>query len=77
MGIGVSIVLFAAGAIMAFALEVDSSNGVNLNNAGLILMVVGAIGLIWAAFIYGPRTRRTTVEDDAGRRVVTTTRDGL
>ncbi len=77
MGIGISVFLIAAGAILAFAVEVDSSNGFNLNNAGVILMIIGAIGLAMTALIWGPRTRRTVVEDAGGRRVTSVTREEL
>jgi hypothetical protein len=77
MGIGVSVFLIAAGALMTFAVEVDSSEGFNINNAGIILMIIGAIGLVTTALIWGPRTRRTTVADNSGRRVTTVTRDKL
>jgi hypothetical protein len=77
MGIGVSVFLIAAGALMTFAVEVDSSEGFNINNAGIILMIIGAIGLVTTALIWGPRTRRTTVADNSGRRVTTVTRDEL
>ena len=43
MGIGVSVVLLAVGAVLAFAIDVESSRGVNLNTIGVILMVAGAI----------------------------------
>ena len=45
MGIGVSLILIAAGAIMTFALHASSST-FNLHTIGVILMVVGAIGLV-------------------------------
>ncbi|MEX2658483.1 MAG: DUF6458 family protein [Acidimicrobiales bacterium] len=45
MGIGVSVFLLAVGAILAFAIEV-TTEGVNLNTIGIILMIVGAIGLL-------------------------------
>jgi hypothetical protein len=77
MGIGVSIFFIAAGALMTFAVEVDSSNGFNVNNAGVILMVIGAIGLVMTAFIFGPRSRRTTIADNTGRRVTSVTREEL
>ena len=54
MGIGISVFLIAAGALMTFAVEVDSSDGFNINNAGVILMVVGLIGLLMTAIIWGP-----------------------
>ena len=58
MGIGTSIFLIAAGAIMTFAVETDSSNGFNINNAGVILMILGAIGLAVTMLIWGPRRRQ-------------------
>jgi hypothetical protein len=74
MGIGVSVFLMAAGAIMTFAVETDSSNGFNINNAGVILMVIGALGLIATALIWGPRTRRSSIVEQGPsgetRRVV-------
>ncbi len=45
MGIGVSVFLLAVGAILAFAIDV-TAEGVNLNTIGIILMIVGAIGLL-------------------------------
>ena len=57
MGIGVSIVLLAAGAILAFALDVDSSGGVNINTVGVILMIAGAIGILAFLTVFGGRTR--------------------
>ena len=70
MGIGVSTVLLAVGAILTFAIEVDSAEGFNINTVGIILMIVGAIGLIMTLAIWGPR-RRTT----AGDTVVETRRE--
>lgn len=43
--IGASIILIAVGAVMAYAVTVDTE-GFNINTAGVILMVVGAIGLV-------------------------------
>lgn len=62
MGIGVSIFLIAVGAILAFAVEVDVS-GIELSVVGYILMIVGLVGLIMTAFIWGPRNRGETVEE--------------
>jgi hypothetical protein len=45
MGISVSILLVAAGAILAFAVNTDAS-GVNLNTIGWILLAVGAAGAL-------------------------------
>lgn len=70
MGIGVSILLIAVGAILAFAVNVSVS-GLDLAVVGYILMIVGVLGLIMTAFIWGPRSRaaagRTEVVEE--RRV--------
>jgi hypothetical protein len=57
MGIGVSVFLIAVGAILSFALE-TGVDGINLDTVGVILMIVGANGLLmsmqywstWAPF---------------------------
>ena len=50
MGIGVSLILIAVGAILTWAVTVEVS-GIDLNTVGVILMVVGiAGGLISLAF---------------------------
>jgi hypothetical protein len=69
MGIGVSLVLIAAGAILAFAVSV-TGHGFNIHTIGIILLVVGAIGALlslifwssWGGFA-GARRRETVVED--------------
>ena len=71
MGIGASIFLIALGAILAFAVNVDLG-GLDINVVGWILMLVGVIGLITTALIWG--RRRTTVVESAPveeRRIVT------
>ena len=68
MGIGVSIFLIAAGAILAFAVNFDVS-GVDINVVGYILMIVGLIGLIMTAFIWGPRNRGSRGDVVEERRV--------
>ena len=73
MGIGTSIVIIAIGALMTFAVEVEGE-GFNINNAGVILMIIGAIGLVVSLFVFGPRTRRTVVEEEPGRTVRTDSR---
>ena len=54
MGIVVSLLMIAAGAIMRFAVTVEG-NGFNVGTAGMVLMVVGAIGAVlsivyWASW---------------------------
>src|SRR3954453_23136024 len=46
MGIGVSLFLLAVGAVLAFVVHVENSGGFDINTIGVILMVVGAVGLI-------------------------------
>ena len=78
MGIGIGILLIAVGAILTFAVHA-SVNGVDIQTVGVILMVVGALGLLIDLVIFAPRRRRygrqTVVDDDgasvAGRRTVT------
>jgi len=66
MGIGVSVFLLAVGAILSFAIDVDNAEGFNINTIGIILMIAGAIGLVWALMM---TNRRTVIEDRPTRRV--------
>ena len=75
MGIGISIVLIAAGAVLAFAVEVESAEGFNINTIGIILIVAGALGLVMALAVFGPRRRDTVV--DGGTVVETRRREVL
>jgi hypothetical protein len=57
MGIGVGLILIAVGAILTWGVS-DNSNAVNLDAVGVVLMVVGAIGVLlslafWSSF-WGP-----------------------
>jgi len=65
MTIGVSIFLIAVGAILKFAVA-DELEGVDLGTIGVILMVVGALGLLIALIIEGTRRGRAA----GGTRVV-------
>jgi hypothetical protein len=67
MGIGISILLIAVGAVMTFALDVTSDGGVNLDTVGIILMVVGALGLLASLTIFGSMGRRSDVVVDERR----------
>ena len=76
MGIGTSIFLIAVGAILNYAVSVQTE-GVNLHTVGVILMIVGAIGVLlslifwssWGGFhrerIVEGGTRRRYVEEEA------------
>jgi hypothetical protein len=65
MGIGFSLFLLAVGAILAFAVDTQV-NGIEIQTVGVILMVIGAIGLVVSVLIWAPR-RRTPI---AGNDVV-------
>ena len=76
MGIGVSLILVAAGAILTWAVNASVS-GLNIHTIGVILMVVGIVGLVlslifwssWGGFgSAAPAGRRTTVVDDGPPR---------
>lgn len=45
MYIGVSLFLIAVGAILTFAVTTEAE-GFNINSAGWILMIVGAVGVV-------------------------------
>ena len=51
MGISVSIILLAVGAILDFAVTARA-DGVNLQVVGVILMIVGAIGLLFSLLFW-------------------------
>jgi hypothetical protein len=51
MGIGVSVFLIAAGAILAFAVDMPS-NGLDLGVVGVILMLLGGVGLLAAMVLW-------------------------
>jgi hypothetical protein len=74
MGVGVSILLIAAGAILTWAVTATVS-GVSIHTVGVILLVVGIIGLVismifWSSWggpgYWGNGRRRTYVEDGPG-----------
>ena len=74
MGIGVSLLLVAVGAILVWAVNATVS-GLELHTIGWILLIVGAVGALlslifwsswggWGAPADGPHGRRTVVRDD-------------
>lgn len=69
MGIGISILLIAAGAVLAFAVNVATNgSAIDIHTVGVILMVVGGLGLAvsmmfwssWGGFGGGRGGRSTT-----------------
>jgi hypothetical protein len=76
MGIGASLILMAVGAVLRWGVTADAE-GVNLETIGVILLIVGAVGLLlslvfWSSWGgWGPWRRtgpadvdRTTVYHD-------------
>jgi hypothetical protein len=73
MGLAVSLILVAAGAILAWGVT-DEPSGLDLDAIGVILIVIGIVGFILSLFLWrtwwGPGyfTRSTYVEDAAPAR---------
>jgi hypothetical protein len=72
MGLAVSLILVAAGAILKWGVT-DNPSGLNLDNIGIILMVIGIVGfvislLLWQSW-WGPGyfSRATYVEGGPAR----------
>ncbi len=72
MGVGVSLLLIAAGAILTWAVTATVT-GVSIHTVGVILLIIGIIGLVLSMIFWsswgGPAyfgaggRRRTTVDD--------------
>jgi membrane-bound ClpP family serine protease len=65
MRIGASLVLIAVGAILRFAVTVNNPHGFNIHTAGIILIIVGAIGLVASLIWMAASRRRTEVVEGA------------
>jgi hypothetical protein len=74
LGVGTSILLIAVGAILRFAVSVTTS-GFNVHTIGVILMIVGAVGLVISMFFWsswggfgggGYHRQRRMTRDGAG-----------
>jgi hypothetical protein len=73
MGFGTGIVLVAVGAILDFAVTATTT-GFNIHTVGVILMVVGAVGILlslffwssWGGFGGGYRRQRRVTPDGSG-----------
>jgi hypothetical protein len=75
MKIGASLIVIAIGAILKFAVTTDVS-GVNLGMIGVILMIVGAVGLVISLILMATRRRTdviSRVDDGYGPRATRTT----
>jgi hypothetical protein len=75
MGVGLSILLIAAGAILKWGVTATVS-GLNLQTIGVILMVVGIIGLVISMIFWstwggvGSYRRRTVQRSDGAGNVM-------
>ncbi|HEY1480364.1 MAG TPA: DUF6458 family protein [Gaiellales bacterium] len=76
MRIGLSLILLAAGAILTWAVTATVS-GVNIHVVGVILMVVGALGVVLSLIALstaggggGAIRRRDVVTDSSGEQTV-------
>ena len=77
-GMGLSVVAFIAGAIMRFAVTVQTT-GFNITKIGVILMIAGGIGFVISAILFastrkaavgGTRTVHSETRDSSGHAVV-------
>jgi hypothetical protein len=69
-GIGTSLILIAAGAILAFAIDYQLT-GIDINTVGWILILVGLVGLVFSFLVLGGMT--TGVDAPVNTRYVDTT----
>ena len=72
-GLVTSIVVFAVGAVMRFAVTLNTlQHGWNVHTVGIILMIVGAVGAVLslAAMALASTGRRRTVIDDGRGNVI-------
>jgi hypothetical protein len=70
MGIGVSIILIAVGAVLVWAVHVSTHGAANLHTIGWILLAVGALGaflslIFWSSWGgFGAPARRGPYPDE-------------
>jgi membrane-bound ClpP family serine protease len=62
MNIGFSVLLIALGAILAYAVEADVQ-GINLQTAGIIILLLGVVALLISLFLSFGRGRRVAVAE--------------
>jgi hypothetical protein len=77
-GMGLSAVALIAGAIMRFAISVQTT-GFNINKIGIILMIAGAVGFVISSILFastrgavvgGTHTLHSETRDSSGNAVV-------
>jgi hypothetical protein len=71
-GLVVSIIVFAVGAILDWAVTEPNQHGFNINKVGWILMIVGVVGAVVSVIVMvlaNTRRQRTIVDDGQGNVV--------
>ena len=69
--LGISLVLIAVGAVLAFALSTTNAGGVEVQTIGFILMAVGGLGILMALLFlmsfspFGSHDSHTSTHIDA------------
>ena len=63
MGLGISIFLMAVGAILYFAVSATMS-GLSISTVGVVLMIVGAIGLLASLVAFSSSRGGTVVREE-------------
>ncbi len=71
-GLVASIIVFAVGAVLDWAVTEPYQHGININKVGWILMIVGVVGAVVSIIVMvaGNTRRRRTVVDDGQGNVV-------
>jgi tellurite resistance protein TehA-like permease len=69
MRIGASLVLIAVGAVLTFAVT-KRVNGIDLDTVGVILMIVGAVGLVISLILTTSRRRTDVIYGSRGTTVI-------
>ena len=76
MGIGIGILLIAAGLILALAVHATVS-GLDIQVVGWILVAAGALGLVLELVLFAPRRRYPGPVTDVRQRTVYDDRPGV
>jgi hypothetical protein len=70
-GMVFSTIAIAAGAVMYWAVTTTQTHGFRLSTVGVILMIVGAVGLVISTTIFGTSRRAAGGRDHSYDRQVT------
>jgi hypothetical protein len=71
-GLVISIITFAVGAVLDWAVTEPYQHGFNVNKVGLVLMIVGVVGAVLSLIVMvvaNTRRRRTVLDDGRGNVV--------